>query len=180
MREAGIETAQEPGRLMRLGRQDHRVRLHHRPFGGDEPPAPFAPLHLDHALLEAHHAGREPLRQGVDELLHAVGEGEEKRPARATHVLGGGGRRAARPPHAEDHAPVAALHLEEARHGGGEREGVGIGGVDAPDERLGHALERLAAEPAAHEGAQALIGIATPRQHEVQRHAGLAAPGEER
>ena len=34
----------------------------------------------------------------------------------------------------------------------------GIGGVDAADQRLGDALERLAAEPAAHEGAEALVG----------------------
>src|SRR5882724_435472 len=48
------------------------------------------------------------------------------------------------------------------------------------DQRLSDALQRLAAEPAADEGAEALVGIAATRQHEVERHPELAGPGEER
>ena len=89
------------------------------------------------------------------------------------------GRAASRPPEAEDHAPLRALELEKARHGRREREHVGIGGVDPGHQRLGHALERLAAEPARHEPPEALVGIAAARQHEIHGHPELAGPREE-
>ncbi len=63
---------------------------------------------------------------------------------------------------------MRALHLEEARHRGGERQALGIGGVDAADERIGDALERLASEAAADERRQALV---------AGRRAGAAARG---
>src|SRR5439155_13142889 len=45
--------------------------------------------------------------------------------------------------------------------------------------RLGHPLQGLAAQPPPHEGPQALVGIETSRQHEVEGHPELARPGEE-
>ncbi len=85
------------------------------------------------------------------------------------------------PPEGQDHAALAPLHLEEARHGGAEREIVGIGGVDAADQRLGDALERLAAQPPPHERAEALVGATPPRgSTRSQRHPELARPREER
>src|SRR3989304_5922773 len=58
-------------------------------------------------------------------------------------------RRAGRPPEGEDEAPVGPLHLEEARHGRRQAQRVGISGVDAGHQRLGHALQRFDTEPAA-------------------------------
>jgi len=52
-------------------------------------------------------------------------------------------------------------------------------GVDAAGERLGHPLERLASEPAAHEVGEALVCGRAARQDQVERHAELPAPGEE-
>ena len=58
---------------------------------------------------------------------------------------------------------------------------VGIGRIDAGHQRLSHSLQRFAPEPAADEGAQALVGAGrAPRQQEIERHARLAAPGEQR
>ena len=85
---------------------------------------------------------------------------DEQAVARARAAARAPRRRRAQP---EDHAAVRALHLEEARHGRGERQALGIGGVDAADERLGDALERLAAEPAADEGGEALVAGAGAR-----------------
>ena len=50
----------------------------------------------------------------------------------------------------------------ESRHGRREREIVRVRRVDAGDQRLRDALERLAAEPAPHEGARALV-VVQPR-----------------
>src|SRR5262249_58526501 len=47
------------------------------------------------------------------------------------------------------------------------------------DQRLRDALERLAPEPPPHEGPQALVPAAAPRQHEVEPHPELAGPREE-
>src|SRR5580765_3876332 len=79
----------------------------------------------------------------------------------------------------EDDAPVRRLELVEARHRRGDGEPLGIAGVDAGDERIGDARERLAAEPAPYEVREALVARAvTARQHEVERHAELPGPGE--
>ena len=82
---------------------------------------------------------------------------------------------------AEDDAPLAPLHLQEARHGGGERELVGIGGVDPADQRLRHPLERLAAEPARARRRPGSRRRSPPRgSTRSQRHPELARPREER
>ena len=77
---------------------------------------------------------------------------------------------------------MTSLDVHEARHRRRDTELVGIGRVDARDQRLRDALEGLDPEAAAYERAEALILAAerpaTARQHQVQRHAGLAAPRE--
>ena len=89
---------------------------------------------------------------------------------RGAHDRRGGGRRAsahavraarrrpgpagARPATAcrEEHAAVPRGELGDLRHGG-EAEPVGVGGVDAADERIDEPLVHLVAEPGAHERA---------------------------
>src|SRR5262245_27658393 len=75
-----------------------------------------------------------------------------------------------RPPQPEDETPLAALDLEEARHGGGQRKHVRIGSIDAGNQRLRHPLERFAPQPARDESAQALVRITPARQHKVHGH----------
>ena len=164
---------------MRLRRDDHAVGGGRGAVGHTQPPT--APLARDarHVLLEPDGVGGQPGGEGANELLHPVGEGHEERPARAAGPGRLRGRPPGSPPEAEDHAPLLALELEKARHGRGQREHVGIGGVDPGHQRLGHALERLAAEPPGHESAEALVGIAAAGQHEIHGHPELARPREE-
>ena len=72
------------------------------------------------------------------------------------------------------------LHLEEHGKGRAHAHLFGVAGVDAGHDRLGHLGERFAPEPPAHEIAEALVvaGVAA-RQHEVEPHAQLAAPGDQ-
>src|SRR5206468_2599018 len=117
----------------------------------------------------------EPAREIPDQAAHALDVRHEEAVAGAGIVRP---RRRAQP---EDEAPVASLELDEAGHGGAQRQPLGVAGVDAAEERLGHALERLAAEPPADEGRDALVGVVrAARQPEVEEHAQLAAPREER
>ena len=76
------------------------------------------------------------------------------------------------------------LHLEEHGEGGAHAHLLGVAGVDAGDDGLGDARQRLLAETAAHEIAQALVAVrpaapraAAARQHQVHAHARLAGPG---
>ena len=179
VREPRIHVAQHARGLVRLGRQDERVGLVGGPARGGDPPPSVLARHAGDALLQAHRPRGEPRGERLDELLHAPGEGHEERPAGPARprVLRRG--LPGRAPEGQDHAPLAPLHLEEARHGRRQRQLVGIRGVDARDQRLGDALERLAAEPPPHERAEALVGIAAARQHQVARHPELARPGEE-
>src|SRR5438132_1243215 len=136
-----------------------------------------------HALAEHDRAVRQPVGERGDERLHAVGERDEEAEARAARP--GFSRLREPATQAEDHRAVAALELDEARQRRRHAELLGIGGIDARDQRLSDALERLGAEPAAHEGTEALVvaavqRAAAARQHQVERHARLAAPGEER
>jgi len=76
---------------------------------------------------------------------------------------------------------VATLELDETRHRRAEREPLGVARVDAAEERLGHTLERLAAESPADERRDALVALGAPaRQHEIEQHAELPVPREER
>ena len=143
-------------------------------------PAGASPLQRGDGLLEPHRTRRETAGEGEHQLLHAILEGDEEGPARPAGFRGRRGRPARGAAQGEDHAAVLPLHLEETRHGGRERERVGIRGVDAADERLRHALQRLAPQASAHEGAQALVGVSPARQDEIHGHPELAAPGEER
>ena len=72
------------------------------------------------------------------------------------------------------------LHLEEHGKGRAHAHLLGVAGVDAGDDGLGHLGERLAPEPPAHEDAEALVVAGpAPRQHQVEPHAQLAAPADE-
>ncbi len=174
-----IRVAEDPGHLVRLGRQDHPVGREGRPPGrGDPPGAPVRP-HLGHALAQAHRPRRQPAGQGPDQLLHPAGEGHEERPARPARAARLPGRAPPGPPERQDDAPLPPLDLEEPRHGRRQGQRVRVRRVDAGDEGLGHPLERFPAEPPTDEGAQALVGVAPARQDEVEAHAELARPGEE-
>ncbi len=77
---------------------------------------------------------------------------------------------------------MAILHLEKPRHGRPQAQLGRVGGVDPPHHRLGDAIERLLAEPSAHEVGQALIAacpVILARQHQIQGHARLGGPREE-
>ncbi len=81
---------------------------------------------------------------------------------------------------AADQAPVLLFELGELGEGGLEAERVDVAGVEAAEERLGQALERLAAEAAADEAADGLVrGVAPAGDDQVEAHAELARPGEE-
>ena len=83
-------------------------------------------------------------------------------------------------PHRPDHAARLAFHLQETRHGCRQAEVVRVRRVDPADQRLGHALQGLAAESARDERAQALVCPLRPaRQYQIQGHAQLARPGEQ-
>ena len=74
-----------------------------------------------------------------------------------------------------------AFHFFEARHGCAEAELIGIGGVDAADQRLSDPFQGFVAETAAHEGAEAFVAVSSPRgKKQLGRHAQLAGPGKER
>ena len=90
--------------------------------------------------------------------------------------------------HRQDQAAVLALHVQEHREGRAHAHLLGVAGVDAGDDGLGDALQRLSAEAPADEVAEALVegradGARGPRrrraaagQDEVQAHADLARP----
>jgi len=119
-----------------------------------EPPTAVRALHPLDRGAEADHALGERARDGVDERRHPIRRRDEEAVARA----GRGRRIARRRAEAEDEAPVTPLDVAEARHGGREREALGVGRVDAADERLGDPLQRFAAEPPADEVGEALVG----------------------
>ena len=75
------------------------------------------------------------------------------------------------------------LHLEEHGEGGAHAHLLGVAGVDAGDDGLGDARQRLAPEAPPHEVAEALVAVpagvprrAAARQHQVHAHAHLAGP----
>src|SRR5207245_7559299 len=176
-RERRIDVSHEPARGIRLGRDDDVVGLQRRTQAAEDVPAAAATLDAVDAVLEHHGARRQARRERGDELLHAVLKRHEEAPARPARPRL---RRAAiRPPEPEDDGPLAPLELSEPWHRRRQREIVGIGGVDSGDQRLGDALQRLAAESATYEGAQALVVAHAPRQDEIEGHAQLARPGEE-
>src|SRR5882724_6422772 len=178
----GVDVTQQPRGDVRLGGEDHAIGVEADAVGARHPPAGALALDGGHALAEHDRAVRQPVGERGDERLHAVGERDEEAEARAARP----GLSRLREPatQAEDHRAVAALDLDEARQRRRHAELLGIGGIDARDQRLSDALERLGAEPAAHEGAEALVvaagqRAAAARQNQVERHARLAAPGEE-
>jgi NADH-quinone oxidoreductase subunit A len=112
------------------------------------------------------------LGQGVDEDLEAFPEGEKEA------IAGAGGLLAASQQGADD-AAVEALHLQKLRHGGGQAQVLGVGAVDAAEQRLGQAIERFLAKPAADEAGQGLVAQARAAgKHEVEQHPRLARPGD--
>ena len=86
---------------------------------------------------------------------------------------------------------MLALHVEEHREGGAHAHVLGVAGVDPGDDGLGDARQRLFAEAATDEVAEALVQgragcalrparrRAAARQHQVEAHADLARPAHE-
>src|SRR5207253_7974223 len=97
------------------------------------------------ALAETDRARRQARGQRVDQLGHSPRERDEETPTGAARARLR--RPAARPPESQDHAALPTLQLEKARHRRPQAQLVGIGGIDAGDQRLGDALDRLASEP---------------------------------
>src|SRR5438445_462192 len=162
-RERRIDVSHEPARGIRLGRDDDVVGLQRRTQAAEDVPAAAATLDAVDAVLEHHGARRQARRERGDELLHAVLKRHEEAPARPARPRL---RRAAiRPPEPEDDGPLAPLELSEPWHRRRQREIVGIGGVDSGDQRLGDALQRLAAESAARlDERQLELGRSLPRE----------------
>ena len=68
------------------------------------------------------------------------------------------------------------LQLTEARKGRQDALLLGLGAVDAAQQRLGQSLQRLCAEAPANEIGQRLVRVAAPgRDGQVERHPQLAA-----
>ena len=86
-----------------------------------------------------------------------------------------GGASAPQPPGAEQQAAPAAGEGGQLGHHR-QAEAVGVGGVDAADEGVDEALVDLVAEPAAHERADRVVGVAAAGQQRLERGAQLAAP----
>src|SRR5262249_34291655 len=123
-----------------------------------------------------HGAVGKPCRERVDERAHTVTVRDEEAVACAGHAA-----RLGRPPEAYDDAPVRRLERTEARHGRDDREPLRIARVDARREWVRDALEGFAAEARPDERREALVPVLpTPRQHEVEGHAELPGPAEER
>jgi hypothetical protein len=173
--ELGIDGREQRCGGVRRRRDDDRV--------GDEllvpevePPAASVSRDARDRGAQPGDALRQAARERVDERPHARGRRDEEGVARAGAV--GPTGRSAEP---EDQAPVPPLDLAEARHGRVERQALDVGRGDAARERLRGALERLASEAAADERAEALVALrGRAWQDEVERHAELAAPSEER
>ena len=127
-----------------------------------------------------HGAGRQPIGEGVHQRLHAAPERCEQAVAGAadTRLLGVG--LALPVAQGEDQAAVASLHLQELRHGGLHAEMPWIGGVNAADHGLGHALQGFQAQAAGDEVGEGFVALrsAATRQHKIQGHAKLAGPAE--
>ena len=118
------------------------------------------------------------LLDAAHEHFHAPVDADEQAPARPGLV-----RclcpASLRPPAPDDHAAVAAFHLPEPGHGGGQAEGFRVRRVDAADERLRDTLQDFLAQPSSHERCKALVVVmGAPGYQRFQRHAQLAAPGE--
>ena len=163
---------------MRLGGDHDGVGGDAAAVGEAHAPAAAGPREPAHPLLEPYRARRQAVTEGAHELVHAVSEGDEQAPARAARA----GRlpaRATRAPERERDAPVAPLQLEKPGQRRGQAQRVGVGRVDAGDQRLGDPLERLPPEPAPHKVAEALVAAGAARQDKVERHPELAGPGEE-
>ena len=105
-------------------------------------------------------------RHGLDERRHPAKGGEEDRTARWRRL-------GPLTPGAEQQAAPAAGEGGQLRHHR-QAEAVGVGGVDAADEGVDEALVDLVAEPATHEGADRVGGIAA-REERLGGGAQLAA-----
>ena len=122
----------------------------------------------------AQRALRQARRESLDELPEAALEGSE----RGRKASGGRRRGGAQAAH---DASVALLEGRQPGEGGPKRKALGVSRVNAREEGLGDPLEHLRSESAAHERRDRLVLIAPTRgSHEVETHAELASPREER
>ena len=129
---------------------------------------------------QAQRGGRQRRDQRIGQPLQTAAQRDEQAIARAAR--GGGGRLLPRArAQAEDHRTVLAFEVEELRHGRRQAELFRIGGVDAADQRLRDALQRLAAQAAAHELRQRFFIVSVASwQQQVSGGAQLARPGQQR
>src|SRR5439155_14769639 len=111
---------------------------------------------------------REEPRERVRQRLHAVAEGCEEAVAGAADAAAGVARRTALSGGAEgaDQAAVLLLHHAEAGQRRHDAELVRVGAVDAGDQWLGETLERLAAQAALDEVAEAFVLLAAAARDE--------------
>ena len=75
---------------------------------------------------------------------------------------------------------MRSFHFAKSRHGRRKAELVGVGGVDATDQRLCHTVQCLGAKAPAHEGTEAFVVVLAAREKNLARHAQFAAPGKKR
>ena len=89
----------------------------------------------------------EAFGQRGNEALHTGLQGHKQTPARPTRSLGRLRITTSRSPERINHTSVLTFHVQKTRHGRGQAELVGVGGIDAAYERLGNAFERFSPEP---------------------------------
>ena len=141
---------------------DHRVE----PVVSDGPPAVprLDPVGChrgaDHAAGADDRIGR-----GGDQLGHTSARCGEDRAGRC-----GTGADAAPAARRQQEAPLARREVEQLRHLA-EAEAVGVGRVDAADERVDEALLDLVAEPGAHELPDRVVVDGRPREERFERGA---------
>ena len=129
--------------------------------------------------LQTYGAGRQAVGEGVHQRLHAVPERREQAVAGATDARLLRAGLALPAAQGEDQAAVAPLHVQELRHRGLHAEVARVGGVNAAEHGLGHALQGFPAQAAGDEVGEGFVGFrGAARQHEVQGHAQLAGPTE--
>ena len=131
---------EDAGHLRRYG-EDDRVDVELL-VAGDQPPA--GPGRFERVDRGAGPHRREPGRQGIDQVAHAVPRREEHRCLR---IARGGRPDGPRP---EDHVGRGGRR-SKLRRGRSDAERVRVAGVDAADERSDQPVEHLVAQPRAHD-----------------------------
>ena len=176
--ELAIEVREHDRRLRRRNGQDHGGRRGARAIGHPQRQAGAGAGHGSDGGLRPQRCRRQRRHQGLDERPEAGAERDEDA-AEARGPRGRAGGRPGRGTKAAKEAAVARFDLRQPREGGPQRQALRVAGMDAGHQRLAEALDRLLTQTPPQERCDRLVAFAAARDHEVEGHAQLAAPGEE-